>query len=86
MVDRTEYELKGDTIEVGIWKVYEVQVSLNDTITLSEFSATQDLDQRLLFKKSDRSAITTTVANNVITVTGAATNVDCILVAAGVSA
>lgn len=87
MVDRTESELKGDTIEVGIWRVYEVQVSTNDTITLDAFTASANLDNVMLCKKSDRTEVTTSITNNVVDVTGAGlTNVDCILFAIGVAA
>ena len=87
MVARTPDVLKGDEIEVGIWNVYEVEVSTNDTIPCSEFDSSVALDIRTLVKKSDRTAVTTTVALNVITVTGAGlTNEKCILFVSGVSA
>lgn len=87
MVDRTEEQLKGDTIEVGRWDVYEVEVSTSDTITLGEYSTSQNLDAVKLIKKSDRSDVTTTISNNEITVTGAGlTNIKCILFAAGIEA
>jgi len=85
MVARTASQLKSDEIEVGAWVVYEVEVSTNDTITLSDFISSQALDQALLIKKSDRTSITRTIANNVITVTQVGiTNVDCLLFVAGV--
>ncbi len=84
---RDATSLRGADIEVGIWNVYEVQVSFNDTITLAEFDTGQNLSQCLLFKKSDRSTVTQVNALNVITVTQAGlTNVDCLLFVAGASA
>jgi hypothetical protein len=87
VVVRTVTGVRGDDIEVGKWDVYEVQVSFNDTILLSDYSSGVNLDQALLIKKSDRTSITRTIANNVITVTQAGiTNIDCLLFVAGVAA
>lgn len=86
MVARTATQVRGDEIEVGRWDTYEVEVSLNDTVTLSDYSSAVDLTQHVLFKKSDRSSIAHTVALNVVTVIGAATNEPCLLFVAGVSA
>jgi hypothetical protein len=87
MVARTPTSLKSDDIEVGYWEVLEAEVSTNDTVTLSNFKSSADPDQHLVLKKSDRSTVTHTVANNVITITqGALTNIDVIIFAAGVKA
>ena len=87
MVLRTVTGVRGDEIEVGKWNVYEVQVSWNDTMVLSDYSSGVNLDQALLIKKSDRTSISTSITNNVITVTLVGTlNVDCLLFVAGVAA
>ena len=86
MVARTPSQVRGDDIEVGRWDVYEVEVSLNDTVTAPDYSSAVALDQALLIKKSDRSTITTTKALNVVTVTGASLNEPCLLFVAGVAA
>jgi len=87
MVSRDALNLRGSDIDVGRWDVYDVQVSTNDTINLSEYDTGQNLSQVRLFKKSDRSTVTTTDALNVITVFQVGlTNVDCLLFVAGVGA
>jgi len=64
----------------------EVQVSTSDTITLAGFVNNQDLLHATVIKKTDGSTLTNTKANNVITVTGSATNADCIYFAYGYKA
>jgi len=65
----------------------EVTVSLNDTITLGNFSTTTNLSNVYLMKNSDGSEMTQThAANNVITITGAGTNILCVYMAYGVKA
>ena len=63
----------------------EVTVSNADTITLGNFSTTTNLSNMYIIKNSDGSEMTQThVANNVVTITGAGTNVLCVYVAYGV--
>jgi len=84
MVDRAEAGLKGKDVEYYHWHVYEVEVSQNDTVTLPEFSTTENLKVAVINKKSDGSAVTCTyAANNVVTVTGAGTDMACVLYAFG---
>ena len=61
----------------------EVTVSNADTITLDAFDNTLDLLGFYLMKKADGSEMTTTVSNNVVTVTGSGTDVDCWYLAYG---
>jgi len=86
LVARTPTSLKSDDVEIGFWEVLEVEVSQNDTVTLSSFKNSATLDQTLVVKKSDRTAMTHTVSNNVITITDTGTNIDVIVFACGVSA
>jgi len=87
MVARTPTSLKSDDIEVGYWEVLEAEVSTDDTVTLSNFKNSAAPDQVLVLKKSDRSTVTYTAANNVLTITDPPlTNVDVIIFAAGVKA
>ena len=87
MADRTEkmWKTKGDLYyraEFG-----EVTVSAADTVTLDKFSATTNLSNVYLMKMADGTEMTQThAANNVITITGAGTNVPCIYMAYGVEA
>jgi len=84
MADRTETILKGINgiyfrIELG-----EVVVSITDTVTLDQFSSTSNLLEAYLIKKSDGSEMTCThAANNVVTITGAGTNLPCFYIAYG---
>jgi len=86
MVDRAESSVKFGDVKYGYHKSYNVEVTQNDTITLEDFDTTVDLDHALLWKKSDRTEVTTSKALNVVTVTGAGSNMDCILYAVGVKA
>jgi len=87
MADRSETKKKayGDLyhyVEFG-----EVTVSLNDTVTLGSFSSTTNLLNVYLMKQSDGSEMTNThAANNVVTITGAGTNIKCVYMAYGVKA
>lgn len=64
----------------------EVQVSTSDTITLAGFVNNQAILHATVIKKTDGSELTNTIANNVITVTGTATNIDCLYFAYGYKA
>lgn len=87
MADRSETVLKGKDglyfrVEFG-----EVVVSNADTVTLDHFSSTSNLLEAYLIKKSDGSEMTCThAANNVVTISGAGTNVPCYYLAYGIKA
>lgn len=87
MADRSETVWKAkdgldDRVEFG-----EVIVSLNDTVTLGNFSGSTNLENAVLWKVSDGSEMTNThAANNVITITGAGTDIRCVYMAKGVKA
>lgn len=84
MVSRTPTMLRGDEVEYYGWNVYQVQVSKDDVVTLPEFKSSVTLSKAVLISEVNGAEITCTAALNVITVTGTATNVDCILFAFGV--
>lgn len=87
MVSRTADLKKMDTGWLRRWAVYEVEVTQNDTSTLSEFDSSNNLEQVLVVKMEDGAEMTNThAANNVVTFTGAGTNVDCIMFALGLKA
>lgn len=54
-------------------------VSMGDRVVCKEFLNTVDLSQALLVNNSDGAEITTTVALNVVTVSGAASYAECTL-------
>jgi len=84
MVDRAESGLKGKDVKYYYWKVYEVEVSQNDTVTLDEFSTTENLKVAVINQNGTGAVVTCTyAANNVVTVTGAGTNMACTLYAFG---
>ena len=66
--------------------MYESQVSQGDTCILAEFLDTSALVQAKVFKQSDGSEITCTIAYNVVTITGVSTNLDVHIYAFGVVA
>jgi len=79
MVDRSASLKKIADVKYYASALFEVIVSIGDTITLSEFDTTVNLSNATLMKNSDGSEITCTVLLNVITVTGAATDEECTL-------
>lgn len=86
MVARTPTGLKNDEITYRMWGVYSAEVSQSDTIELTDFDSSKDLDNIFIVKQTDGTELTGTIALNVITITGSATNVDVIIFAVGVKA
>ena len=87
MADRSYQVLKHIK---GIYEEIEfgsTTVSLNDTFTLGNFSATDNLNNVYIMKAADGTEMTNThAANNVVSVTGAGTNIKCYYIAHGVKA
>ncbi len=86
MVDRTYQVNKQSPIKYAIYLEVDVEMSQNDTVTLSEFSAAEDIKVATLVRKSDLAVLTTSISNNQVTCTSAGTNMQCILFVAGVQA
>jgi hypothetical protein len=87
MADRSEIVLKGKDGVYFREEFGEVTVSNGDTVTLDQFSATTNLANVYIMKKSDGTEMTQThAANNVITITGAGANLPCVYMAYGVKA
>jgi hypothetical protein len=88
MVDRsrTVWKLKRGIYEAAEWG--EVTVTLADTVTISSLFATANPYHASLIKMTDGSAMTCTyvAGTNVVTITGAGTNVKCIYMVYGVKA
>jgi len=74
MVARTPTTIKSSEGFVHRWEVFEAEVSLNDTITFPDFLDSTVLLQGMIHRKDTGATITSTLALNVLTVTGAATN------------
>ena len=81
MVAHTPSASKVQDVKVYGWAVYEnlYPVDLNDTIVCSEFVDTVALSQAFLVNSATGAEIVCTVALNVVTVTGAAVDVECTL-------
>ena len=79
MVDRSASLKKIADVKYYASALFEVTVSIGDTITLGEFDTSVNLNKAVIMKNSDGSEITCTVLLNVITVTGAATDEECTL-------
>jgi len=88
MVDRPESLLKGKDIKYGAWKVYELEVSNTDDVTLDDFDSTKTLDIAVMVRKSVRTQITVNILLNKVTVNDATVvaNTPVILFAVGVPA
>ena len=85
MVDRTENMKALKDVKYYGWAVYEVTVSLNDTITLGDFVSTEVLKFAALIRQDTGAEITCTyiTGDNVVKVTGASADNECILFAFG---
>ena len=84
MVDRSESLKKIGDVKHYAWAVYEVEVSQNDTVTLGDYVTTENLKKAVVMRKDTGAEVTCTHANNnVVTVTGAGTNLQCVLFAFG---
>jgi hypothetical protein len=86
LVDRTETLKKIGDVKYFGYAIYEVEVSIGDTVTLAEFDSGVALKKGVLMNQKDGAEITCTVATNVVTVTGAATDETCVLFVFGVRA
>lgn len=85
MVDRPASLKKINKGLYYAYAMYEVEVTLNDTITLPEFDSSKNLNEAWLVRFDTGAEVTCThVALNVITVTGASTDTDCVLFVFGV--
>jgi hypothetical protein len=83
---RTVWKLKRGIYEAT--EFGEVTVSNADTVTIGSFNATANPYSITMIKQSDGSAMTCTYAagTNVVSITGAGTNIKCIYMAYGVKA
>jgi hypothetical protein len=86
MVDRSFTKRKADEIEYYMWNVVEAEMSQNDTVTLGDFSASTAILIDTLVRKDTGVELTSSIANNVITMTSAGTNLKVIIFAFGVKA
>ncbi len=86
MVDRTYQVNRQSDIKYFIWLEIDVEMSQNDTVTLQEFSSTENIKVATLVKKSDLTVLTNSISNNQVTCTNAGTNMQCVLFLAGVKA
>jgi len=86
LVDRTYQVNRQADIKYYIWLEVDVEVSQNDTVTLQEFSAVENLKVATLVRKSDLTVLTNSISNNQMTCTNAGINMQCVLFVAGVKA
>jgi hypothetical protein len=86
MVDRSAALNKIEDVKVYACGLYDVQVSQGDTVTLGEFSSGTNLLRAVLNRKDTGADVTCTVSNNVVTIAGAGTNLNCKLYVYGVKA
>lgn len=78
MVARTRTVIKSDEGFMHRWEVGEVEVSHDDTVTLSEHDSGQNLLNQLVIAKNGGATVVAAIANNVLTIDpGEGTNVDC---------
>lgn len=84
MVDRT-YTLKGrQMVQVFTAVMCEAEMSLNDTVTLGEFTLSTNLLQAFIVDKADGALLTSSISNNQVTMLSAGTNKRVVIFAFGV--
>lgn len=86
MVSRTAQTLRSGDIKHFKYVVKKVQVSLDDTVLLTDFTSAEALKVVTLVRDLDGAALTTSISNNVVTNLTSGTNMDCTLFAFGVAA
>jgi len=86
MVDRSYNAKKKHEVEYYLWLVAEVEMSQNDTVTLGEFSSSTPILIDTLVRQDTGVELTSSIANNQITLTSAGTNLKIVLFAFGVKA
>jgi hypothetical protein len=86
MVDRSYNIKRKDEVEYYLWQVLDTEMSQNDTVTLGEFLSTTAILIDTLVRKDTGVELTSTIANNVITMTSAGTNLKVVIFAFGVKA
>jgi hypothetical protein len=79
MVSRTSSLVKRSEVKVYIASIYEAEMSQSDTVTLDEYTTTEDLKYAAIVNKVSGASISSSVALNVVTMLGAGTNVQVIL-------
>jgi hypothetical protein len=86
MVNRAETLWKAKNGILHRVEFGEVEVSQSDTVTFENFDSSKALMNVVFWKKTDGTAMTSTIALNVATVTGSGTNIDCVYMAYGYKA
>jgi len=86
MVDRSYNIKRKDEVEYYLWQVLEAEMSQNDTVTVGEFLSTTPILIDTLVRKDTGVELTSSIANNVITMTSAGTNLKVVIFAFGVKA
>ena len=81
MVSYTPSASKLKDVKFYGWAIYEdlYPIDQNDTFVCSEFVDDINLDQALLVNNASGAAVSTSIAMNVVTTTGAASNLSCTL-------
>jgi len=86
MVDRSYNIKRKDEVEYYLWQVLDTEMSQNDTVTVGEFLSTTPILIDTLVRKDTGVELTSSIANNVITMTSAGTNLKVVIFAFGVKA
>ena len=86
MVDRSYNIKRKDEVEYYLWQVLDTEMSQNDTVTVGGFLSTTPILIDTLVRKDTGVELTSSIANNVITMTSAGTNLKVVIFAFGVKA
>ena len=72
------------TVEYYGAKIYPIEnASQNDTVTFGDFTTIQNLTKCVLINQATAAEVTCTISFNVVTITGAGTNMDLVAMVFG---
>jgi hypothetical protein len=64
----------------------EAEMSMNDTVTIGDFTNSSNMAQCFLVNQLTGALLTSSISNNVVTMTNAGTNLRVIILAVGIAA
>lgn len=86
MTDRT-YTVKGKQyVRLFLEFMAEAEMSLNDTVTIGDFTAAENMSQCWLVNQMTGALLTSSISNNVVTMTNAGVNLRVVILAVGKAA
>jgi hypothetical protein len=86
MTDRTDTVKGKQYVRFYMEVMLEAEMTMGDTVTVGDFTNSSNMAQCWLVNKQTGALITSSISNNVVTMTGAGTNLRVIIFAVGIAA